>query len=175
MCRGCLRNCFRYCLFQHELLCMRRLCASSILAAVDSFVKTVGSGHGPWAGKGEALAKAIGVQYSTLQGQQIGETARWVHQIMDRDVTHPRCTEEHTADSDPTGYLHKLVTCTQKSPRVSLKRVDEDNIEPQVLCADMPERSVADGGAPVNFTAVADRRSRRLWIDMTKDAAIVHV
>ncbi|EER06415.1 hypothetical protein Pmar_PMAR006225 [Perkinsus marinus ATCC 50983] len=108
-CRGCLRNCFRYCLFQHELLCMRRLCASSILAAVDAFVRTVGSGRGPWAGKGEALSKAIGVHFSTLQGQQIDETAKWVHQILDRDVTHPQCTEDHTADSDPTGYLRKLV------------------------------------------------------------------
>ncbi|KAF4647573.1 hypothetical protein FOL47_004434 [Perkinsus chesapeaki] len=149
---------------------MKRLCASSVLAAVDSFVKTVGAGHGPWAGKGEALAKAIGVPFATLQGQEITETAKWVHQIMDRDVTHPQCSDQHTADSDATGYLHKLVTCSHNSPQEALKRTADGTLEPRVLCEDMPEKSVADGGTPVNFTAIAERRSHRLWADMSRDA-----
>ncbi|EER06416.1 hypothetical protein Pmar_PMAR006226 [Perkinsus marinus ATCC 50983] len=66
------------------------------------------------------------------------------------------------------------VTCTQRSPQVALEKATESTVGPQVLCADMPDRKVADGGAPVNFTAIAEERSQRLWIHMTKDAAVVH-
>ena len=162
-CIPCLSACMRSCIANHELICLKKVCASTLGAvasyAVDSVVLAEGGK------KGNTELKQL-VQFQTT------EAATWLKSFVQADPNGSGpglCTEDALKAADvtvigPAGltYNSALVSCVKNF--LAPEKIDWTSANTEIYLNDAACNVIDQ--CPRNNTQVAMDRANKIWMDL---------